>query len=148
MKKMYMMMAVLSLFLLSSCMTTTSRGQMGGVGGAAAGAIAGQAIGRDTQSTLLGAAIGGMLGYVIGNEMDKYDQAQLSRVYENAPSGQPTSWVNPDTNNQYQVIPQPAYQGAGNRWCRQAEVIAIIEGRRERTQTTACRDMNGVWQLQ
>ena len=139
--------AVLAIFLLSSCMMA-NKGQLGATGGAAGGALLGQAIGHDTRSTLLGAAIGGMLGYVIGNEMDKYDKQMLNNVYENAPSGQASTWTNPDQGNQYQVTPQAAYTGPNNQQCRKAEVIAIIDGRRERTLTTACRNTSGQWQLQ
>lgn len=48
--------------------------------GAGGGALAGQAIGRDTEGTLVGAAVGGMVGYMVGNEMDKrnYDRGYVS----------------------------------------------------------------------
>jgi len=39
--------------------------------GRGGGALVGQAIGRDTEGTLIGTAVGGMLGYIAGNEMDK-----------------------------------------------------------------------------
>ena len=39
--------------------------------GAAAGAAIGQAAGRDTKSTLIGAAVGGGAGYIVGSEQDK-----------------------------------------------------------------------------
>lgn len=45
--------------------------QTGGLAGAGIGALAGQAIGGDTESTLIGAAVGGGAGYIIGNERDK-----------------------------------------------------------------------------
>ena len=147
MKAMQIITVFLSLFMLSSCMMA-NKSQIGATGGAAGGALLGQAIGRDTESTLLGAAIGGALGYVIGNEMDKYDRQMLNSVYESTPSGQTTTWVNPDHGNQYQVTPQPAYTGPNNQQCRKAEVCATINGRRQTTYTTACRDMNGRWQLQ
>ena len=146
MKKSHLVAAALSVLLLSSCMA--NKAQTGGVGGAAAGAIAGQAIGKNTGATLIGAAVGGMLGYAIGNEMDKYDQQQLNRAYETAPSGQTVSWTNPDNRNQYQVVPQTAYTGPDNRVCRTAEIVAVIEGRTERTRSTACRDSYGNWELQ
>ncbi|WP_417912394.1 glycine zipper domain-containing protein [Candidatus Electronema sp. TJ] len=146
MKKTHLIAAALSTLLLSSCLS--NKAQVGGVGGAAAGALAGQAIGRDTQSTLLGAGIGAILGYAIGNEMDKYDQQQLMSAYDRAPSGQPVAWTNPDTSNQYQVIPQPAYNGPNNQVCRKAEIVAVIDGRTERTYSTACRNSYGQWQLQ
>lgn len=122
--------------------------QMGAAGGAASGALLGQAIGNNTESTLIGADIGGMLGYVIGNEMDKYDRQMLNQVYESTSSGQAQSWVNPDQGNRYQVTPQQAYIGPNNQQCRKAEILAVIDGRTERTYSTACRDMNGQWQLQ
>jgi surface antigen len=146
MKAMQIITVFLSLFMLSSCMMA-NKGQMGAAGGAAGGAILGQAIGHNTEATLLGAAIGGMLGYIVGNEMDKYDRQMLNNVYEATPSGQTETWVNPDHGNQYQVTPQPAYTGPNNQQCRKAEILAVIDGRTERTYSTACRDRNGQWQL-
>ena len=140
-------LAILSILLLTSC-SSMNKGQVGAAGGAAGGALIGQAIGHDTESTLIGAAVGTMLGYIVGNEMDKYDREQLNHVYERGVSGQTSSWVNPDKGNQYQVTPQPAYTGSNNRVCRKAEVTAIIDGKAEKTYTTACRDDYGQWQLQ
>ena len=137
------------LLLATSCADSTlSKGSQGAIGGAAGGAAVGQAIGRDTESTLIGAAVGTMLGYIIGNEMDKYDRQQLTGAYEAGPSGRPVAWVNPDSGNSYQVTPQPAYTGAGNQVCRQAEIMATIDGRPEKTYSTACRDAYGNWVLQ
>jgi uncharacterized protein YcfJ len=48
-----------------------SDAQTGALLGAGAGALAGQAIGRNTQSTVIGTAVGAGAGYVIGNETDK-----------------------------------------------------------------------------
>ncbi len=141
-------LTILSILLLITSCSSVNKGQMGAAGGAAGGALIGQAIGHDTESTLIGAAVGTMLGYIVGNEMDKYDREQLNHVYERGVSGQTSSWVNPDKGNQYQVTPQPAYTGANNRVCRKAEVTAIIDGKAEKTYTTACRDDYGQWQLQ
>jgi len=144
--KYFSIFALLFLLLLSSCAT---KGQTGAVGGAAAGALIGQAIGHNTGATLIGAAVGGMLGYIVGNEMDKYDREQLNHTYERGTSNQRTSWVNPDNGNQYTVTPQPAYQNPSNqRVCRRAEIEAVIDGKPERTYSTACRNQYGVWELQ
>ena len=146
MKHLSLVVALLSLFVLSSCAT---KGQTGAVGGAAAGALIGQAIGHNTGATLIGAAVGGMLGYIVGNEMDKYDREQLNHTYERGVSNQRSSWVNPDNGNQYTVTPQPAYQNQStNRVCRRAEIEAVIDGKPQRTYSTACRDEYGSWQLQ
>ncbi len=145
MKKSHLIAAALSVLLLSSC---ANKAQTGAAGGAAAGAIAGQAIGKNTGATLIGAAVGGMLGYAIGNEMDKYDQQQLNQAYEKAQTGQTVNWTNPDNNNQYRVTPLGTFQNSDKRDCRTAEIEAVIDGRTERTRSTACRDSYGNWELQ
>ena len=48
-----------------------SDAQTGALLGTGVGALAGQAIGGDTKSTLIGAAVGGGAGYMIGSERDK-----------------------------------------------------------------------------
>lgn len=130
--------------MMTSCAT---KGQTGSLGGAAGGAIIGQAIGRSTEATLIGAAVGGLLGYIVGNEMDKYDQQQLTQVYETSPSRQTSNWVNPDNGNRYAVTPQEAYRDQRGRDCREAEILATIDGRAEKTMATACRE-NGRWVIQ
>lgn len=147
MKKIQISLVLCSILLLTSC-SDMNKAQMGGLGGAGAGAIVGQAIGHNTESTLIGTAVGTMLGYIVGNEMDKYDRQQLNHVYERGVSGQTSSWVNPDQGNEYKVTPQPAYRGPGNKICRKAEVTAIIDGKVEKAYTTACRDDYGHWQMQ
>ena len=138
--------ALLFLLLLSSCAT---KGQTGAAGGAAAGALVGQAIGHNTGATLVGAAVGGVLGYIVGNEMDKYDREQLNHTYDRGVSNQRSAWVNPDNGNQYTVTPQPAYQNpSNNQVCRRAEIEAVINGKPQRTFSTACRNQNGSWELQ
>ncbi|MCH8342836.1 MAG: glycine zipper family protein [Planctomycetes bacterium] len=53
--------------VLSGC----NDAQAGALLGAGIGALAGQAIGRDTEATLIGTAVGAGAGYIIGNESDK-----------------------------------------------------------------------------
>lgn len=138
--------ALISILLLSSC---ANKAQTGTAGGAAAGAIAGQAIGHNTEATLIGAAAGTMLGAIVGKEMDKYDREQLNHNYERGISNQRSSWVNPDTGNQYSVTPEPAYQNSNTRRvCRRAEIEAFIKGKPEKIFCTACRDEAGHWELQ
>lgn len=150
--KSYMIVAIgfLALITTSCANVDLNKGQQGVMGGAAAGALLGQAIGRDTEATLIGTAVGGLIGYVIGNEMDKFDRRELNSTYEYGRSGQTSSWQNPDSGNVYQVTPQPAYTSQNNPqvMCRQAEILATIDGRTERTYTTACRNNMGQWVLQ
>ena len=145
MKHLSIVAALLVLLFTSSCAT---KGQTGALGGAAAGGLIGQAIGHSTGATLVGVAGGGMLGYIVGNEMDKYDREQLNNVYERGGSNQRSSWVNPDSGNRYAVTPQPAYQTANHQVCRRAEISATIDGKPQRTYSTACRNDYGDWELQ
>jgi len=153
MKSFISILAVLAILSLGACTNMQvqegKKGQVGGVGGAATGAILGQAIGHNTEATLIGAAIGGLLGYIVGNEMDKDDLRELNHVYERGASSRPSSWVNPDTGNQYTVVPEPAYTDSNShRVCRKAEIDAVIDGKMQKTNATACRDAHGHWQLQ
>jgi surface antigen len=143
-KNYLLLFLILSPLLLNSCAT---KGQSGALGGAAGGAILGQAIGGSTEGTLIGAAVGGLLGYIVGNEMDKFDRDQMDRAYETTPSRQTTTWENPDNGHHYAVTPQPAYQDRSGRNCREAEVLATIDGKAEKTVATACRE-NGRWVVQ
>jgi surface antigen len=147
MKKMYTVLLLAATIALTSCTGQVTRGQSGAGIGAAGGAIVGQAIGKSTEATLIGMAVGATLGYIVGNEMDKADRQQLNVIYERGPSGQPSSWQNPDSGNRYTVVPQPAVETPSGP-CRKAEIHAIIDGRSETTYSTACRDASGQWILQ
>ncbi len=57
-----------------------SDAQVGSAIGALAGAGIGQLAGGDTESSLIGAAVGGAAGYMLGNEGDRRN-AQAERAY-------------------------------------------------------------------
>ena len=79
-KKMISLFLCISLVvsLLIGCaapQTKTEKGAIyGGAGGAAAGALVGQAISHDTKGTLIGAAIGGLGGAGVGKMMDNQER--------------------------------------------------------------------------
>ena len=150
MKNVSIVFCICSIFLLTSCADSNmNKGQQGAVGGAATGALVGQAIGHNTEATLIGMAVGTMIGYIVGNEMDKYDRQELNHVYERGASNNTSAWINPDNGNRYNVTPQPAYSNpSSNQPCRKAEIIALIDGKEQKTYSTACRDQNGQWELQ
>ncbi len=80
-----------ALVAASGCAT---KGRTGALAGSGVGALIGQAVGRDTEATLIGAAVGTGIGYIIGNEMDKDEAKKLhydGRVPDNAPLAG-TSW--------------------------------------------------------
>jgi uncharacterized protein YcfJ len=79
MKKYILSLLLLSvMFLSSSCAPMYQdryNTQKGAAIGAGLGALLGQAIGRDTEATLLGAGIGTVFGAIAGNAVDQDYQA-------------------------------------------------------------------------
>ena len=79
MKRNILFVLLLSVMLLSAACATVPpdryNTQKGAAIGAGIGALLGQAIGRDTESTLLGAGIGTVIGAVAGNAVDQDYQA-------------------------------------------------------------------------
>ena len=79
MKKNILTITILSFMFLSvSCATVPQdryNTQKGAAIGAGIGALLGQAIGRDTEGTLLGAGIGTVVGAIAGNAVDQDYQA-------------------------------------------------------------------------
>jgi hypothetical protein len=65
-------------------------GKSGALLGTGIGALAGQAIGRNTTSTLIGAGVGAGVGYIIGNEQDK--KAALNHNYSERTPLTGTKW--------------------------------------------------------
>jgi hypothetical protein len=70
--------------------------QTGAGAGALAGAGIGQLAGRDTEATLIGAAVGAGAGYIIGNEQDKKKQQAEN---ENLKADMDTVTVNVTNSN-------------------------------------------------
>jgi surface antigen len=142
---------VLLLLLLAStlgCSYQSSKAQQGSVFGGLAGGLLGSQLGpeeRRRENALIGAGLGFLTGYIIGNEMDKYDQRQLQQTLEHQPSGQSSSWVNPDTGHKFQATPGPAYAGEGKIY-RDIEISASMDGRQETVHAQAYRDQ-GRWIL-
>jgi hypothetical protein len=93
MMRVFVVLILFSVTTLSGC---ASHG-LNGLGiGAGLGAIAGQAIGRNTEATLIGAGVGTLFGYITGNEVDKFNQ-------------------------NYQVIPRQQYQPQGYYYPQQQQ---------------------------
>ncbi|MBN2138779.1 MAG: hypothetical protein JW720_13305 [Sedimentisphaerales bacterium] len=70
----------LAILFIAGCGSNASTGA--GIG-ALAGAGIGQLAGRSTEATLIGAAIGGGAGYMVGNEADKKNaRAERAYIYE------------------------------------------------------------------
>ncbi|NDV18122.1 hypothetical protein GO013_01650 [Pseudodesulfovibrio sp. JC047] len=117
--------------------------------GATVGGLAGATIGALTfNDKLLGAAVGAgvgvLMGYIVGNEWDKSDEQQVQRTLEKGRSGQPSSWTNPDTGASYTATPSPPYM-AEERVYRDVVIKDARDG--QEIMAKAWRDEKGVWHL-
>ena len=71
MNKIITTIGLVSVFSLTGCNKTES----GASWGAGIGALAGQAIGGDTEATLIGAGVGALLGGAIGNDQQRHNNS-------------------------------------------------------------------------
>lgn len=116
------------------------------VGGALGGLLGAQVGGGSGQiaAAVAGGLIGAYLGGNVGRTMDEVDRRRAYNTLERNPTGQTTSWQNPDTGNAYSVTPTRTYDRNSGP-CRDYTTEAWIDGQRETVTGTACRQPNGVW---
>ena len=138
---------VLMLSLLAGCQTTQAQN------GAGLGTLAGATLGALTfknkvSGAAIGAGVGLVAGYLVGNEMDKADHARLSNTLETTRSGYASQWVNPDTRTRYEAIPEPPRQYDDGRVERDVTINArMADGSHQTVYAKAYRQPDGSWQL-
>ena len=120
MKKICVTLIFVSMVAAGCANTGRYNTQKGAAIGAGLGAVAGQAIGRDTESTLLGTGVGALLGTIVGNyedqrAVDLRDQKDVNQANYH----QQTRYVAPEP----QVLTEPPGKWVkvpghweGNRW--------------------------------
>lgn len=117
--------------------------------GATVGGLAGATIGALTfKDKMLGAAVGTgvgvLMGYIIGNEWDKSDEANLQNTLETNRTGQASNWTNPDTGQSYSATPDYPYMSENKVY---RDVVIKDEKTGDAIMAKAWRDDNGVWHL-
>ena len=155
-----------SMTLLSGCAGMEDRpkettgmiigGVIGGVLGGHLGEGGGHHHGRghyhghgntSTAAVILGTIIGAAIGGAIGHSMDETDKLKTAHVLENVRTGVPSAWKNPDSGNEYTVVPTKTYETAEGP-CREYTIDAKVGGKTEQVYGTACRQADGSWQVQ
>jgi len=142
--------AGICMVLLAGCANYQSQQEqagmvIGGVLGGVLGSQAGHGAGRSTAiilGTLAGAAIGGSVGY----SMAEVDRMRAAQTFENVRTGVPSSWRNPDSGNQYVVVPTRTFDTPAGP-CRDYTIDAVVAGNKDRVFGTACRQPDGSWQV-
>lgn len=133
--------------LITGTMAVQAQAQEYGINGlllgAGSGALVGQAIGRDSEATLIGTAVGGMFGYVVGNEMDKDRNGRIHAapqpvVYDPPPPPPPRYYDAYRPSHNVRQHHRPRYRTAAV--CR--ETVVVREGYRHTREevTIVCRD--------
>jgi surface antigen len=79
--------------------------------------------------------------------MDDTDRLKTSAVLESVRTDVASTWRNPDTGNQYSVVPTKTYD-SGGRPCREYTIDALIGAKQEKVYGTACRQADGSWRVQ
>jgi surface antigen len=144
---------MLVVIAVSGCasMEAAPKTTVGALGGGAFGGLIAAAAGGGG-AAIAGAVIGGaLLGGLAGNALDQRDRQMAAeaqqRALENAPSGRPVAWSNPDSGHQGTVTPTRTYQ-SGDSYCREFQSDVVIGGKSEKAHGTACRQPDGSWKVQ
>jgi len=132
---------------LTACENPPTKEQKGAVAGAVVGGVVGSTIGGGTGRTVAivaGTVAGALIGGNIGRKMDEADRLKAAQALEKTPTGQRSTWRNPDTGNSYTVTPTRTYEASGTP-CREYTVDATVDGKPDKVKGTACRQPDGSW---
>lgn len=136
--------------LLASCAGYQSQQEQSGmVIGGLLGGVLGSQVGRGdgrTTAIILGTLAGAAIGGSVGHSMAETDKLKTAHALENVRTGVPTSWKNPDSGNQYVVVPTRTYESASGP-CRDYVIDAVVAGKKDKVVGTACRQPDGSWQV-
>ena len=140
---------------LGACVSDQGNKQtVGTLIGAGLGGLAGSQIGSGTgQLAAVGAGVllGGLLGNEVGKSLDKADIAYAERnaqeTLEYQPTGEISSWVNPDSGNSGSITPTATYQSETGRYCREYQQSVTVGGELQSAYGTACRQPDGSWEI-
>ena len=155
MKKLVIATAV-SAVLLTGCAGTYNKATTGAALGAITGTALAYGLGKDSSKKNLwliaGAAAGGLAGNAIGKQLDERDKLLLGQTFQNtmetAPNQQVGSWNNPNTGNSGTVTPTQTMMSANNQPCREFQTTVNIGGELTQAYGTACRNSDGSWKIQ
>jgi len=133
----------------AGCATDGPQEQSGMVIGGMLGGLLGAQVDRPHRTTaiVLGTLAGASIGGAIGRSMDETDRLRTAATMESVRTGVSSTWHNPDTGNEYSVTPTRTYE-AGTGPCREYTIDAIIGGERQKLYGTACRQPDGSWKIE
>ena len=134
--------------IVAAC--TVTREQGGAATGAVVGGVVGNQIGGghgQDIATALGIIAGAIVGASIGRSFDQLDAANTNKAFETTKTDQTSSWVNPDSGNQYTITPTRTYQTQSKQHCREYQTSVTVGGEIQKGYGTACRQPDGHWEI-
>ena len=147
---------VLAVTLLAACadMEDNPKQTAGTLIGAGLGGLLGSQIGSGKGQMVavgLGVLGGAWLGSETGKSLDKADKTEAGKNAQNTleynPSGQSSTWSNPDSGNSGTFTPTKTYQTASGENCREFETTINVDGSNESATGRACRQPDGTWKI-
>ena len=150
----YFMLMSIIVITITACQTMGEKEQIGSVAGGIIGGLAGSQIGKG-KGQLMATAAGSVLGFILGKEigasLDKVDQLYAkktaSEALETNPTGETSSWTNPDSGNSGTITPtQTSYLASGEP-CREYQQSVTVDAETHQTTGKACRNEDGIWYI-
>ena len=145
------LLVMLATFGIVSCSSNTQSENtgigvaVGAVTGGVAGSFVGQGVGR-VVAVGVGAIAGGLIGGSVGNSMDSSDHTYTYEALNTNHTYKSSHWRNERTGAKYSVIPTSNLITInGNPNCRNYRAIAIVNGEKQESFGTACRQADGSW---
>jgi len=150
------LLAIVSIFLVSGCAGTYSKQDTGTAVGALAGGGLAYGLGQNSSNkeiwTVLGIGLGAMLGNQIGQQLDERDRLMMGQSFqvalEQAPDNNSSSWRNPNTGNSGYTTPTRTVVASNGTPCREFTQTVTIGGKPQQAYGTACRMADGSWKIQ
>ncbi len=149
MKRLSLIVVITAAVALAGCQAM-SKQEQGALAGAAVGGAVGHNFGSGSGKALAtfgGAVLGALAGSSIGQRLDVYDELQAQRALEYNETGYESSWVNPDTGKEVSFVPVETYQRDSGRYCREYRTEVRVGGSFEQAYGTACRQPDGSWEI-
>ena len=154
MKKSIAAVAIVTVIAAGCSPSAGPRERSGGLIGGLSGAAIGSQFGGGTEEGIAAAVLGGVLwsliGSQIGRDLDELDRQRAQeaeyRALEYGRSGRPVVWRNDNTGHYGEVVAGPGYE-VNSLDCRDYTHTIYIDGRPQVAKGTACRQLDGSWQI-
>jgi surface antigen len=139
---------------LSGCSSDAGPNQTGGtLVGAALGGLVGSQFGHgggQLAATAIGTLAGAAIGSNIGKNLDDNDRRRMreaeARAYT-APLKEPIVWNNPDNGHSGTVTPVRDGHRQNGEYCREFDSDIMVGGKHEHGYGTACQQPDGSWKI-